>query len=169
MLVGCAENSSIVNRKSYRWQQQLLQSGGQQPRRALTDGLHSSGPHYLYKPKPEVKACVNCKKACGLICPLVIIEERRALGVKISRIVCGNDYMNKMSWATFARGENVRCDYGLRIKLNVAIGVARIIHLYVGRHQARMGIKRWKDQMGNRASNLSIQELPPMANILIKG
>ena len=35
--------------------------------------------------------------------------------------------MNKMSWATFARGKNVRCDYDLKIKLNVAIGVARII------------------------------------------
>ena len=33
------------------------------------------------------------QKACGLMGPLVIIEERRALGVKISRIVCGNDYI----------------------------------------------------------------------------
>ena len=31
-----------------------------------------------------------------------------------------------------------------------------------------MGVKRWKDQMGNRASNLSIQELPLMANLLLK-
>jgi hypothetical protein len=35
--------------------------------------------------------------------------------------------MNKMSWATFARGKNVRCDYDLKIKLNVVTGVARII------------------------------------------
>jgi hypothetical protein len=29
-----------------------------------------------------------------------------------------------------------------------------------------MCVKIWKDQMGNRASNLSIQELPPLANLL---
>ena len=29
--------------------------------------------------------------------------------------------MNKMSWAMFARGKNVRCDYDPKIKLNVAI------------------------------------------------
>jgi len=46
--------------------------------------------------------------------------------------------INKMSWATFARGENIRYDYNLRIKTNVAIGVARIIHLYVGRYNIKM-------------------------------
>jgi hypothetical protein len=53
--------------------------------------------------------------------------------------------MNKMSWATFARGKNVRCDYGLKIKLNVAIGVARIIlsvdHVFQSR--ARHAIRIW--------------------------
>jgi hypothetical protein len=39
------------------------------------------------------KSLPELQKACGLIGPLVIIEERRALGVKISRIVCGNDYI----------------------------------------------------------------------------
>ena len=61
--------------------------------------------------------------------------------------------MNKMSWATFARGKNVRCDYDLKIKLNVAIRVARIIHLYVGRHESG------NDEM----------EDPQMGDLLIKG
>jgi len=55
--------------------------------------------------------------------------------------------MNKMSWATFARGKNVRWDYDLKIKLNVAIGVARIIHLYVGRHDTEMREEGGNDEM----------------------
>ena len=55
--------------------------------------------------------------------------------------------MNKMSWATFARGKNVRCDYDLKIKLNVAIGVARIIHLYVRRHDTEMREEGGNDEM----------------------
>jgi hypothetical protein len=39
------------------------------------------------------KSLPELQKACGLIGPLVIIEERRALGVKISRIACGNNYI----------------------------------------------------------------------------
>jgi hypothetical protein len=47
--------------------------------------------------------------------------------------------------------------------------LVRIIHLCVRRHQAKVSVKKWKDQMGNRASNLSIQELPPVANFLKDG
>jgi hypothetical protein len=39
------------------------------------------------------KSLPELQKACGLMGLLVTIEERRALGVKISRIVCGNDYI----------------------------------------------------------------------------
>jgi hypothetical protein len=62
------------------------------------------------------------------------------------------------SWAMFARGENVRCDYNLRIKVNVAIGVARIIYLCVGRHNTEMREESSKDEMED-----------PMGNLLIKG
>ena len=68
--------------------------------------------------------------------------------------------MNKMSWATFARGENVRCDYDLRIKLNVAIGVARIIHLYVGRHNTEMREESSKDEMEDPMGDLLTKEWP---------
>ena len=66
--------------------------------------------------------------------------------------------MNKMSWATFARGKNVRCDYDLKIKVNVAIGVARIIHLYVGRHDTEIREEGRGDEMED-----------PMGDLLIKG
>jgi hypothetical protein len=65
--------------------------------------------------------------------------------------------MNKMSLATFARGKNVRCDYGLKIKLNVAIGVARIIHLYVGKHDTEMHEEGGKDEMEDLMGDLLIQ------------
>jgi hypothetical protein len=66
--------------------------------------------------------------------------------------------MNKMVWATFARGKNVRCDYDLKIKLNVAIGVVRIIHLYVGRHDTEIREEDSSDEMED-----------PMGDLLIKG
>ena len=66
--------------------------------------------------------------------------------------------MNKMSRATFARGKNVRWDYDLKIKLKVAIGVARIIHLYVGRHDTEICEKGGSDEMED-----------PMGDLLIKG
>jgi hypothetical protein len=66
--------------------------------------------------------------------------------------------MNKMSWVTFARGKNVRCDYDLKIKLNVVIGVARIIHLYVRRHDTGMREEGGNDEMED-----------PMGGLLIKG
>jgi len=55
--------------------------------------------------------------------------------------------MNEMIWATFIRGKNIRCDYDRNIKLNVAIGVARIIHLYVGRHDTEIREENSKDEM----------------------
>jgi hypothetical protein len=70
--------------------------------------------------------------------------------------------MNKISWATFARGKNVRCDYDLRIKLNVAIGVARIIHLYVGRHDTEMREESNKDEMEDPMSDLLTKEWAQM-------
>jgi hypothetical protein len=57
--------------------------------------------------------------------------------------------INKMSWVTFTRDKNVRCEYDLKIKLNVAIGVARIIHLYVGRHDTELHEKSSKDEIEN--------------------
>ena len=64
---------------------------------------------------------------------------------------------NKMSLATFARGKNVRCDYDLKIKLNVAIGVARIIHLYVGRHDTEIREEGGKDELEDPMGDLLIQ------------
>jgi hypothetical protein len=66
--------------------------------------------------------------------------------------------VNKMGRTRLTRSKNIRSDS--EHKLNLGPRLARIIHLYVGRYQAKMGVKRWKDQMGYRASNLSIQELP---------
>jgi hypothetical protein len=53
---------------------------------------------------------------------------------------------------------NVRCDYDLKIKLNVTIGGARIIHLYVGRHDTEICEEGDKDEMED-----------PMGDPLIKG
>ena len=53
---------------------------------------------------------------------------------------------------------NVRCDYDLKNKLNVTIGVARIIHLYVGRHDTEIREEGGKDEIED-----------PMGNLLIKG
>ena len=61
--------------------------------------------------------------------------------------------MNEMGRATLTRSKNIRSDSEHR--LNLCPRLARTIHLYVGRHQAKMGVKRWKDQMGDRAGNLS--------------
>jgi hypothetical protein len=65
--------------------------------------------------------------------------------------------INKISWATFARGKNFRCDYDLKIKLNVAIGVARIIHLYVGRHDTEMRKESGNDEMEDPTGDLLIK------------
>jgi hypothetical protein len=53
---------------------------------------------------------------------------------------------------------NVRCDYDLKIKLNVTIGVARVIHLYAGRHDTEIREEGDKDEMED-----------PMGDPLIKG
>jgi hypothetical protein len=45
----------------------------------------------------------------------------------------------------------------LKIKLNVAIGVARIIHLYVGRHDTEMREEGGKDEMEDPMGDLLIQ------------
>jgi hypothetical protein len=66
--------------------------------------------------------------------------------------------MNKMRWTTSARGKEVRCNYDPKIKLNVTIGVARIIHLYVGRRDTEMREESSKDEMED-----------PMGDLLIKG
>jgi hypothetical protein len=66
--------------------------------------------------------------------------------------------VDKMSWATFALGKNVRCNCDLKVKLNVAIGVARIIHLYVGRHDTEIREESSKGEMED-----------PMGDLLIKG
>jgi hypothetical protein len=66
--------------------------------------------------------------------------------------------VNKVRWVTFARGKNIRCDYGLKTKLSVAIGVARVIHLYVGRYDTEMRKESSKDEMKD-----------PMGDLLIKG
>ena len=71
--------------------------------------------------------------------------------------------MNKMSWATFVRGKNVRCDYNLRIKLNVAIGVARIFYLYVGRHDTEIRKESSKDKIEDPMSDLLAKEWPRWA------
>jgi hypothetical protein len=76
--------------------------------------------------------------------------------------------MNKMSWATFALGQNVRCDCDLKIKLNVAIGVARIIYLYVGRHDTEMREESNKDEMEDPIGDLLIKGGPD-GYLLIKG
>jgi hypothetical protein len=53
---------------------------------------------------------------------------------------------------------NIRYDYDLKIKVNDAIGVVRIIYFYVGRYNTEMREESSKGEMED-----------PMGNLLIKG
>jgi hypothetical protein len=75
--------------------------------------------------------------------------------------------VNKMGRTRLTRSKNIRSDS--EHKLNLGPRLARIIHLYVGKHQAKMGVKRWKGQMGGRASKPLNPRATPIADLLIKG